>query len=420
MTILEQPPLDFEETTHADLLSGKSPWGGHRPGPRRQSLRESIKVDVAVIGGGITGAPAAEHLVAAGHTVAIIDREPPGEGSTRASTAMLQWETDTSFRDLTDLYGFEAARLVYQLNRSSVAGIGELVSRHGISCGFEPRPTLFLAAGETGEAELAGELALRQRADLPGRLVRRDDLKAKTGMDREAAILSPGSAQADPLLLAWSLLDVAVKGGARIIAGDALHFHEEGSSVIVELDGPHVVEAKSVVLATGYVMPHFVMPEIHSISSTYALATVPQQPGTGPWPKRALVCESAHPYLYLRATPDERIIIGGEDDDVVDPELRNAQLEDKVARLLRKLSDLLPNVDCRISHTWCGAFGETSDGLPLIGRVPGTRHVYAAYGYGGNGITFSYVASWMVASLMAGQEKPWFDLFALDRPDPLR
>ncbi|WP_442063265.1 hypothetical protein, partial [Rhizobium johnstonii] len=35
----------------------------------------------------------------------------------------------------------------------------------------------------------------------------------------------------------------------------------------------------------------------------------------------------------------------------------------------------------------------TVDGLPLIGPVPETPHVFAAYGYGGNGITFSYLSS---------------------------
>ena len=31
--------------------------------------------------------------------------------------------------------------------------------------------------------------------------------------------------------------------------------------------------------------------------------------------------------------------------------------------------------------------------LPLIGPVPGKNGIFAAYGYGGNGITFSYLAA---------------------------
>jgi glycine/D-amino acid oxidase-like deaminating enzyme len=67
---------------------------------------------------------------------------------------------------------------------------------------------------------------------------------------------------------------------------------------------------------------------------------------------------------------------------------------------------------------WSGAFGTTEDGLPLIGRVPGHPGIYAAYGYGGNGITFSYLAAQVIGELIAGRGRAWFDDFAIDRDLP--
>ena len=58
------------------------------------------------------------------------------------------------------------------------------------------------------------------------------------------------------------------------------------------------------------------------------------------------------------------------------------------------------------------------DGLPLIGRVPGYPGIHAAYGYGGNGITFSYLAAQVIGELIAGRDRPWFDDFAIDRDRP--
>ena len=63
-------------------------------------------------------------------------------------------------------------------------------------------------------------------------------------------------------------------------------------------------------------------------------------------------------------------------------------------------------------------FGETVDGLPLIGPVPGHRHLFAAYGYGGNGITFSFLAARMLARQMRGLHEAWDERVALDRPAP--
>ena len=61
-----------------------------------------------------------------------------------------------------------------------------------------------------------------------------------------------------------------------------------------------------------------------------------------------------------------------------------------------------PYASYEIAHAWSAEFGETDDGLPLIGPVPGAARVLAAYGYGGNGITFSYMASRILAARIAG------------------
>lgn len=233
--------LNFDQTSHDDLHTGRSPWGGNITGPERQPLSESFKTDIAVVGGGITGALLAEHLTSRGHQVVVIDREKLGQGSTKASTAMLQWETDTSLTELTQLYGFDTAAEIYHRSSAAVAGLANLIVEQRIPCLFKPRPTLYLAAGETGENELREELQLRHRAGLAGQLLPHFALRTDFGIEREAAILSPGSAEADPLMLCLSLLGIAASRGARLVAADAVHFHAEGDRVTIETDGPHVI-----------------------------------------------------------------------------------------------------------------------------------------------------------------------------------
>jgi glycine/D-amino acid oxidase-like deaminating enzyme len=54
----------------------------------------------------------------------------------------------------------------------------------------------------------------------------------------------------------------------------------------------------------------------------------------------------------------------------------------------------------------------------LIGPVPGAKGIYAAYGYGGNGITFSYLAAQLIGGLIDGSHSPLLEDFALDRDGP--
>jgi glycine/D-amino acid oxidase-like deaminating enzyme len=85
---------------------------------------------------------------------------------------------------------------------------------------------------------------------------------------------------------------------------------------------------------------------------------------------------------------------------------------------VQKLAALWPRTSLDIDCRWAGTFDSTDDGLPLIGAVPGAKNLFAAYGYGGNGITFSYLAAELIGALIAGRHSPLLDDFAIDRASP--
>jgi glycine/D-amino acid oxidase-like deaminating enzyme len=83
--------------------------------------------------------------------------------------------------------------------------------------------------------------------------------------------------------------------------------------------------------------------------------------------------------------------------------------------LAERLAALWPIANPEIEFRWSGTFDTTDDGLPLIGPVPRARGLYAAYGYGGNGITFSFLAAQLIGDLISGASSQLVDDFALDR-----
>ncbi|WP_083992684.1 NAD(P)/FAD-dependent oxidoreductase [Afipia massiliensis] len=410
--------FDPERVRQNDLRGGTSPWSHRLVQPVRPSVDRDFRCEILVVGAGVTGSLAAEHLASQGHEVCIIDRQRPGLGSTTASTAMLLWEIDSSLSDLTAMYGFERAANIYRRSFSAVSGLAELVNTHQLACGMRHKRSLYLAAGKVGARELQAEHALRMRAGLPGEYLDHLTLLEQFGLYREAAIHSIGSADADPLLLCQALLAMATIHGVKIFDASAENYDNSGQAVVVELDSGHVIEAKQVVLATGYVMPEFLTSSLHKISSSWAVAT-PPQPAGAIWRDGTLIWEASENYSYARTTRDNRIIVGGEDDDqVIEPEARDKLMPAKAETILRKLNGLWSHAEPVAEFVWSGTFGTTTDGLPLIGRVPGHPRIHAAYGYGGNGITYSYLASRMIAASIAGNHQPWFDDFAIDRDAP--
>jgi glycine/D-amino acid oxidase-like deaminating enzyme len=408
--------FDSEDTEQADLRGGRSPWFAGLEHVFRPPVSGDLRCDVLIVGCGITGTLMAEELTRQGLDVVIMDRELPGRGSTAASTSMLLWEIDRSLTELTAAYGFERARRAYRASFEAVHGLKSLVQQLGLRCEMRDKDSLYLAAGDTGK-ELMQEHALRRRAGLPGTFLDHKRLLTEFDIARAGGIVSAGSADADPVQLAHGLLQAAVARGARLVEAEAIEFDSAPHSVGVTLEHGSMVEARHVVLATGYAMPGIVHATIQKPSSSWAIATAPQPEKI--WKDAALIWEDSKDYLYARTTASGRIIIGGEDSEkVIEPDARDALIPDKSRRLTERLTALWPRAERDIEFRWSGTFDTTSDGLPLIGPVPGAKGVYAAYGYGGNGITFSYLAAQLIGALIGGASSPLLEDFALDRDGP--
>lgn len=405
--------LDSDDSEQADLRGGRSPWFANSGHPSRLYVRDNLKCDALVIGAGITGSLVAERLTRQGLDVVIIDRELPGHGSTAASTSMLLWEIDQPLRQLSEAYGFERAARAYRASFEAVAGLKSLVGQLCIACEMRDKNSLYLAADESS-ASLIEEHRYRTRAGLPGDFLDHGTLLDSFGFARAGAIVSQGAADADPVRLAHGMLGTAVARGARLFEAEAVAFDAAGRSVNVGLANDREIEARAVVLATGYVMPDIVRSTVHTVSSSWATATTPQPQNA--WSDGVLIWEDATDYLYARTTHAGRIIVGGEDStEIVEPEPRDRLIPEKSRALAQRLAALWPAAKPDVEFRWAGTFGTTSDGLPLIGPVPGAKGMYAAYGYGGNGITFSFLAAGLIGDLIAGKTSPLLRDFAIDR-----
>ncbi len=68
-----------------------------------------------------------------------------------------------------------------------------------------------------------------------------------------------------------------------------------------------------------------------------------------------------------------------------------------------------------IDFAWEGLFATTPDGLPYIGEHPDYPQQLFALGYGGNGMTFGYLAARLLFDLYRGRRSPDHALFSFDR-----
>jgi glycine/D-amino acid oxidase-like deaminating enzyme len=88
--------------------------GSRGSGVRTSALTSSVKLEVAVVGAGISGPFLVHTLSRRYDNVAVIDRRPPISGATCASTALLQFEIDEPLSRLANKIGPANAALAWK------------------------------------------------------------------------------------------------------------------------------------------------------------------------------------------------------------------------------------------------------------------------------------------------------------------
>ena len=299
----------------------------------------------------------------------------------------------------------DRAARAWQRSFRAVGDLASLVQRLRIACDFRPRRALYLAGSVLNSAMLEAECRQRRAAGLPSEFLSHARLKDYAGVDRDAALLSDGAADVDPTALTLGLLGSAIARGARLFTPVQLaEVVPLQHKVEMATDGGIELEAKALVFATGYELAEGIPTAGHRRASTWAYATPPQPQRI--WASGDLIWEASDPYLYIRTSADGRVIVGGEDEDIDDEAARDALLAAKIEALQSKTRALLPWLDVAADFAWAGTFGESDNGLPSIGAVPGMPNCYAVLGYGGNGITFSMVAAQILQTLLRGRPRP--------------
>ena len=401
--------------THRKLWTGTPVWTLERkPSTQHRALGRDLHTEVLVIGSGISGALVAERLTDLGFDVAIVDRRAPLEGSTSASTALLQYALDTPLSTLARSIGDAKAERVWRRSRAVVAALAERTTRLGIDAELTPREGLYLSGELLDAKALEREARARTRIGLEVELIRRGQLKRDYGLRHAAALRSAGDYVADPRKLAAGYLRVARERGAHLFSPvEIVSVRENRLGVTAATRQGQTLRARWVVFCTGYEVAAGLRARGHTIQSTWVITTRPQRRRL--WPTECMIWEATAPYLYLRTTSDGRVICGGGDEAFSDESKREQRSPEKYRYLERRLHELLPELDSRADVAWAGTFGASKLGLPIIGRIPGTRRQLTVLGCGGNGITFSMLASQILSSTILGDEDRDADLFTPHR-----
>jgi glycine/D-amino acid oxidase-like deaminating enzyme len=378
-------------------------------------LEQSLKTDIVIIGGGISGALTTYYLVNAGLKCIVVDARTIGLGSTSASTAMLQYELDTPLSDLSEQIGWAAAKRAYQMCSDSIDTIADISKQLNFTL-FEKQKSLLYAAYKKDTTFLEKEFAIRKKAGFDVTFLSENDIQQQFGFSAPSGILSAQGGSTDAYMFAHALLKSSVEKGLLVFDRTVIsNIEYEKKGVKLTTENGHSITANKIVNATGYEITEFLDKKIVKLHSSYALASEHIQAPVPAWKDKILLWNTADPYLYMRLTTDNRIILGGRDEPFYNPKRRDKLIKSKTASLVKDFAKVFPNIELIPEFTWTGTFGSTKDSLPYIGTYDKTPHTYYALGFGGNGITFSVIAAEIIRDMILEKSNKDASLFAFDR-----
>jgi glycine/D-amino acid oxidase-like deaminating enzyme/nitrite reductase/ring-hydroxylating ferredoxin subunit len=382
----------------------QSPWLDTAEKPSFGQIDGNVNVDVAIIGGGITGLTAGILLQRAGRKVAILEYAHIAGGETGHTTAHLTEVIDTRYHQLASDFGADGARNAARSSRAAIAQIERFISEYSIQCDFE-RVAAYLYTEKHDEIpELQREVQAMQRAGVTATLQENAPLPFVVAK----AIEVPNQAQFNPVPYLHKLArELASAEGCLVLEHSRVIDIQDGEPCHVAVEGGHVTAQDVIVAANAPLNLLFLHTKLAAYR-TYAIAAPLSTP-----PPKALCWDTAEPYHYIRTAPhrnnEQLLIVGGEDHKTGTKSDTTHCFEQLEAYTRERFG-----ID-EVRYRWSGQIIEPADGLPYIGVNSLSKHVYVATGYSGNGMTFGTLAGMLLSDQILGKYNEWSALYDATR-----
>lgn len=380
-----------------------------------QEVHERLECyDIVIVGGGMSGSLTAFQFMKAGKSVAVLDKRQFGSGSTSANTGLLQYSNDIMLHELIEQIGEPDAVRFYEMCLEAMDQLDEVATLLPVSADFIRRPSICYASVEEDVAKLQKEYETLKAHGFPCEYWDQTTVEVNLPFSKPAALVTYKDAEVNPLKFVQGVLGEVEKGGGHLFPYTEVEDVFEQADHLEVRTSNGTFHAKKIVYTTGYETVPVGKRIGADINRSYAIATKPVE-DISEWHERALIWETKRPYLYMRLTEENAVVVGGLDEDKPEAPLSDELIAERGQRLLDALHEHFPKQQFEINACYAASFGESIDNLPFIGEHPTKPNHYYLLGYGGNGTVYSMLGSSMLVDLVDGVPNRDAEIVQLDR-----
>ena len=397
----------------------------------RAPLAGAVDVDVAIVGGGLTGLWTAYYLATAQPSlrIAVLEKHIAGFGASGRNGGWCSALFPASTASLARRHGRAAALAMRQAMIDTVDEVGRVTATEGIDCDFVRGGTVSLARGpaqwtaaraEVAEAERWGvdELQLRDAAHSP-----------RGAVGARGSTFDPACARLHPAKLVRGLARAVERLGVTVYEQTEVLSWRAGR---VNTDRGDVSAASIVIALEGY---GAALAETHRrVLPLYSLMIATEPLSDNTWQEIGIdhgqtFADFRHLLVYGQRTADNRFAFGGRGARYHWGSSIRAEYDRVPAvfdHLARTLGDIFPAaMDAAVTHRWGGPLGVPRDWHASASFDLSTG-IATAGGYVGDGLSTTNLAGRTLCDLILRRETalsrlPWVNHRSPQwEPEPLR
>lgn len=385
----------------------KSIWKDYSPNPVFLTLSGSIDVDVAIIGGGITGIMSAYVLSQSGKKVAVLESYEVGGGTTAFSTGNLYSMTDKRMHHIQSHFSIATLSMVLESRTAAINLIESLCLEYKIPCNFKRMPWYLYSETESEAQTVKKE----RKALVEAGLGVRDLTSLSLPYNIYKAIKVENQAQFNPAAFVKSMAEIIQSKKCLIYAHTPMQEISEKSPFVITTPGGEVV-ANAVIMATH--TPKGIYPVQTSLGPyrEYALACTLK---SGDYPEGIFWSTQAQHHISVRSFKTESkfyLLVIGESHKVGQAE-NDVDYFSRLEYVAREKFDI-----DTIDYKWSAQHYKPADGLPYIGESLESG-IYIATGFSTDGLVYGTLSGMILSDLINGRENPWARMYKPKRFTPV-
>ncbi len=367
---------------------------------------EPREYDYVVIGAGIAGLSSAYHLSKDEHSVLVLDGSDGTTSASFASTAEMNHDPDAEWGVVTERFGIEGAKQLWQLCANGIDLLSEFAHQLGEDHFRTDRmPAYFYAYKDEDIPVLEEKYAFYKSIGAHVTL----ETEHLPHPSFRAVLTIHGEGVTNNQKILKILADIT-----RVQGGDILYNQNvrslDGGMVTTETG--EVFHGKKVIIATGD--GGGLLPDTFEIEHKRTFVLSYEKEQLPELFRSCVMWDTDEPYHYIRSFDGTRLWIGGEDvyENAYTP---SAEADEEKYALLADYGTALFGID----HTyvrqsaWSASFFPAKRGLPYIGEIAGTNHI-ASTAFGGTGIITSFMSGYLIAGWEREEFLEYKKLFAID------